>query len=59
MYLTAMLWVLFSTVFAIVFYRKAKHQYVIQLEVDRSDYESDSGGDYQRQNDDDKTAATV
>lgn len=61
MYLTALLWVLFSTVFAIVFYRKAKNQFVIKLEVDRSDYESDGGGDYQMQRDDDpKTiSATV
>lgn len=61
MYLTALLWVLFSAMFAIVFYRKAKNQFVIKLEVDRSDYESDGGGDYQMQQDDvpKTTSATV
>jgi hypothetical protein len=40
MYLTALLWVIFSIVFAAIFYRKAKSQFVIKVEVDTSDYES-------------------
>jgi hypothetical protein len=40
MYITSLLWVLFSIVFGVMFYRKVKHLNVIKIEVDQSDYES-------------------
>jgi hypothetical protein len=50
MYITSLLWVLFSISFGVIFYRKAKHQNVIKIEIDQSDYESTTsvtgGGDY-------------
>ena len=59
MYLTALLWVLFAVIFAVLFYRKAKNQFVIKVEVDRSDYESDDGGGAYQRHDEKPNTATV
>ena len=38
MYLTSLLWVIFSLVFAIVLHRKSKGQFVEKVDVDSTDY---------------------
>ena len=38
MYLTSLLWVIFSVAFAILLHRKNKNQFVEKIDIDRSDY---------------------
>ena len=50
MYITSLLWVIFSVIFGILLHRKGKRQNVIKIEIDQSDYESTTS-DYQIHND--------
>jgi hypothetical protein len=46
MYITSLLWVIFSVIYGILLHRKGKRQNVIKIEIDQSDYESTTS-DYQ------------
>jgi hypothetical protein len=38
MYITSLFWILFSVVFALIFRKKARNQFVTKVDVDDSDY---------------------